>query len=155
MDSPVKISDANIAILSLEGLNKVEIAKKTGKDRGTIANILNKDGIRQIIMDGFAEHNFTISMLLKKNIDMLDAKKEIPLSGELVEVEDNVAQATAMKEINQIYGIHAPKQLDVRASAAEASTEELADQVESSLQEFRVAAKTEQSPNPQGSDSTQ
>ena len=105
------------------------------------------------MLDAFGEHGFTLSLFAKKNIDMLGAKKSIPIEGELEEVDDNVAQVTAMKELNSIYGVHAPKQLDVRASAAEASLEELTDQADAALEELGMVA--EQPRSLIGSDSTQ
>ncbi len=151
--STVKMADANIAVLKMKGLNDTEIAEQVNHTRKTVAKILDKPAIRQMMLDALGEHDFTLGKLAKKNIDMLSAKKEISVSGELTEVEDNIAQVTAMKELNSIYGVHAPKQLDVRASAAEASLEELADQVEASCEEFAVDTELEQSANPEGSDS--
>lgn len=148
---PVKIKDANIAVMKMDGLNNIQIAEKANLDRKTVAGILDKPAIRQMMLDALDGHGFTLSKLAKKNIDMLSAKKYCKDKCE--EVDDNVAQVGAMKELNSIYGVHAPKQLDVRASAAEASIGELADQVEASLEEFGVVAETEQSPNPKGSDS--
>ncbi len=152
---PVKMKDANVAVLKMQGLTNIEIADKANLDRKTVSVILDKPAIRQIMMDGLEEHGFTISQLAKKNIDMLSAKKQIPLNGELKEVDDNTAQATALKELNSIYGVHAPKQLDVRASAAEASIGELTEQADAALKEFDMVAELEQSPNPKGSDSPQ
>ncbi len=133
---PVRMKDANLAMLKMGGMNNTEIAEKANLTRKTVAGILDKPAIRQMMLDALGEHKFTLSMLAKKNIDMLSAKKKIPLGGELEEVDDNVAQVTAMKELNSIYGVHAPKQLDVRASATEASLEELTEQADAALEEF-------------------
>lgn len=135
---PVRAKDANMAIMKMSGLNNTEIAEESGLTRKTVGVILDKPAIRQMMMDALGEHEFTLSKLAKKNIDMLSAKKSIPLNGEMVEVEDNVAQVTSMKELNSIYGVHAPKQLDVRASAAEASLEELTEQADAALEEFNL-----------------
>ena len=139
----VKMSDANIAAMSMQGMTKVQIAEETNLERRTVAKILDKPAIRQMMLDALEGHGFTLSMLAKKNIDMLNAKKEILVQGNLTEIEDNVAQITAMKEVNSIYGVHAPKQLDVRASAAEASVDELANQVEASLEELDMVTELE------------
>ena len=150
---PLKAKDANVAILKMQGLNNIQIAEKANMDRQTVAIILDKPAIRQMMLDALGEHGFTLSILAKKNIDMLSAKKSIPLAGELTEVDDNVAQVTAMKELNSIYGVHAPKQLDVRASAAEASLEELTKQADASLEELSMVGELEQPANPDRSDS--
>ena len=144
---PVKIKDANIAVMKMQGLNNVQIAEETNLTRKTVAGILDKPAIRQMMLDALGEHGFTLNKLAKKNIDMLGAKKKIPLAGELKEVDDNVAQVTAMKELNSIYGVHAPKQLDVRASAAEASLEELTNQADAALEEFGMVAEQPASPD--------
>ncbi len=138
---PVRAKDATIAIMKMHGLTNVQIGEEVNLTRKTVGKVLDKPAIRQMMMDALAEHEFTLSMLAKKNIDMLGAKKKIPVSGTLTEVEDNQAQTTAMKELNSIYGVHAPKQLDVRASAAEASLEELTDQADDALEEFGMATK--------------
>ena len=92
-------------------------------------------------------------MLAKKNIDMLSAKRWMFANLKYKEVDDNVAQVSAMKELNSIYGVHAPKQLDIRASAAEASLEELTDQADAALEELGMVA--EQPASLVGSDSTE
>ncbi|KKN29385.1 hypothetical protein LCGC14_0844590 [marine sediment metagenome] len=150
---PLKAKDANVAILKMQGLNNIQIAEKANMDRQTVAIILDKPAIRQMMLDALGEHGFTLSILAKKNIEMLSAKKSIPLGGELAIVDDNVAQVTAMKELNSIYGVHAPKQLDVRASAAEASLEELTKQADASLEELSMVGELEQPANPDRSDS--
>ncbi len=134
----VRGKDANIAVMKMGGMTNTDIAEESGLTRKTVGAILDKPAIRQMMMDALGEHEFTLSKLAKKNIDMLSAKKEISVSGTLTEVADNQAQVTAMKELNSIYGVHAPKQLDVRASAAEASLEELTDQADAALAEFNL-----------------
>ncbi len=146
---PVRARDANVALLRMSGLNNVQIAEETNVTRKTVKAILDKPSIRQMMMDALAEHEFSLSKLAKKNIDMLSAKKYT--KGIKGKVDDNVAQATAMKELNSIYGVHAPKQLDVRASAAEASIEELTDQADAALEEFGMV--TEQPAGSGGNDS--
>ncbi len=146
-----RAKDANIAILKMGGLNNTDIAKETNLTRKTVKKILDKPSIRQMMMDAFTENGFTLSMLAKKNIDMLNAKKWT--QGKTEQVDDNVAQATAMKEMNSIYGVYAPKQLDIRASAAEASLEELTDQVDTALEELDMGA--EQPRSLVGSDSAE
>ena len=136
MELPVRAKDANIAILKMGGMGVGQIAGEVDLDRKTVTKILDKPAIRQMMMDALAEHEFTLSKLAKKNIDMLSAKKYQLAGKGLKHVDDNVAQATAMKELNSIYGVHAAKQLDVRASAAEASLEDLADQADAALEEL-------------------
>ncbi len=146
----VREKDINIAVMKMGGLNNTDIAKETNLTRKSVKAILDKPSVRQMMMDSLAEHQFTLSMLAKKNIDMLSAKK-FP-KGKDEPVDDNVAQATALKEMNSIYGVYAPKQLDIRASATEASLEELTDQADAALEEFNMVA--EQPRSLVGSDST-
>ncbi len=153
MELPVRAKDANIAILKMGGMGVGQIAGEVDLDRKTVTKILDKPAIRQMMMDALAEHEFTLSKLAKKNIDMLSAKKKVLVAGGLEEIDDNVAQVTAMKEMNSIYGVHAPKQLDVRASAAEASLEELTNQADAALEELGMVA--EQPASFVGSDSTE
>ncbi len=148
-----RAKDANVAILKMSGLNNVEIAKETNLTRKTVKVILDKPSIRQMMMDALTENNFTLSMLAKKNIDMLSAKRWTFGNGKYKQVDDNVAQTAAMKELNSIYGVYAPKQLDIRASASEASLEELTHQADAALEEFSMVA--EQSASLIGSDSTE
>ncbi len=147
----VKIKDANLAMMKMSGLNNVQIAEEANLTRKTVAGILDKPEIRQMMLDALGEHEFTLSKLAKKNIDMLSAQKYCKDKGE--EVDDNVAQVGAMKELNSIYGVHAPKQLDVRASAAEASLEDLTNQADAALEELGMV--TEQSASSDRSDSPQ
>ena len=136
----VRAKDASVAVLKMSGLNNVEIAKETNLTRKTVKVILDKPSVRQMMMDAFTENKFTLSMLAKKHVDMLSAKRDITVQGEREEVDDNVTQVAAMKELNSIYGVHAPKQLDVRASASEASLEELTDQADAALKELGMVA---------------
>ncbi len=135
---PIKAKDASVAVLKMSGMNNVQIAEKANLTRKTVGIILDKPAIRQMMMDAFTDQKFTLSMLAKKNIDMLSAKRWMFADKKYKEVDDNVAQVTAMKEMNSIYGVHAPKQLDVRASAAEASLEELTEQADAALEEFSL-----------------
>ncbi len=144
-------TDSKIAIMKMSGWTNTDISKKVNLTRKTVKKILDKPSIRQIMMDALTENKFTLNMLAKKNIDMLSAKKFA--KGKTEEVDDNVAQVTAMKELNSIYGVYAPKQLDIRASAAEASLEELTDQADAALEELGMVA--EQPGSLVGSDSTQ
>ena len=137
----VREKDANIAVLKMGGMNNVDIAKETNLTRKSVKIILDKPSVRQMMMDAFTEHKFTLSMLAKKNIDMLSAQRWAFGNGKYKRVDDNVAQVTAMKELNSIYGVYAPKQLDIRASAAEASLEELTHQADAALEEFDVVAE--------------
>ncbi len=146
-----KPQDVNVAVLKMGGLTNTDIAKETKLTRKTVKVILDKPSIRQLMMNSFTENKFTLSMLAKKNIDMLSAKKYA--KGTTEEVDDNVAQVAAMKEMNSIYGVYAPKQLDIRASATEASLEELIDQADAALEELGMAA--EQPASLTGSDSTE
>ena len=134
-----KVLNANIAVLKMGGLSDVDIAKEVDLTRKTVRKILDKPSVRQLMMEALTENKFTLSMLAKKNIDMLSAKKFA--KGKTEEVDDNVAQATAMKELNSIYGVYAPKQLDIRASAAEASLEDLTGQVDAALEELGMVAE--------------
>jgi predicted transcriptional regulator len=152
-DVPVRAKDAGIAMLKMRGMNNVQIAEEVSLSRKTVGKILDKPAIRQMMMDALAEHEFTLSKLAKKNVDMLSAKKEVQVGKKLIETDDNVAQVTAMKELNSIYGVHAPKQLDVRASAAEASLEDLTVQADAALEELGMA--TEQPTSSGGNDSTE
>lgn len=149
---PVKIKEVNIATMKMQGLTNVQIAEEANLTRKTVAVVLDKPEIRQMMLDALGGHGFTLSMLAKKNIDMLSAKKTVLLGGKAKDLDDNVAQVVAMKELNSIYGVHAPKQLDVRASAAEASLEELTDQVETSIEELSMAGELEQPANSDRSD---
>ena len=137
----VREKDINIAVLKMSGMSDVQIAEETNLTRKTVKVILDKPSIRQMMMDALAENQFTLSMLAKKNIDMLSAHRYVFKNGEYKKVDDNVAQATAMKEMNSIYGVYAPKQLDIRASATEASLEELTDQADAALKEFDMVAE--------------
>ena len=148
-----KAKDTNVAVLKMSGLNDVQIAKETNLTRKTVKVILDKPSIRQMMIDAFTEHKFTLSMLAKKNIDMLSAERYVFKNGNYKKVADNVAQVAAMKEMNSIYGVYAPKQLDIRASATEASLEELTDQVDAALEELDMGA--EQSRSLVGNDSTE
>ncbi len=144
---------ANIALLKMRGLTTTQIAKETNLTRKTVKVILDKPSIRQMMMDALAENKFTLSMLAKKNIDMLSATRYVFKKEGYKKVDDNVAQVAAMKELNSIYGVYAPKQLDIRASAAEASLEDLIDQADTALEELDVVAV--QPASLTGSDSTQ
>ncbi len=137
----VRAKDANVAILKMSGLNDVQIAKETNLTRKTVKVILDKPSIRHMMMDALTENKFTLSMLAKKNIDMLSATRYAFVSGEYKKLDDNVAQVAAMKELNSIYGVYAPKQLDIRASATEASLEELTDQADAALEELGMVAE--------------
>ena len=147
----VREKDANIAILKMGGMNNVEIAAETNLTRKSVKTILDKPSVRQMMLDALTENKFTLSKLAKKHIDMLSAKKFA--KGKAEPVDDNVAQVTAMKELNCIYGVHAPKQLDIRASASEASLEELTHQADAALEELSMVA--EQPRSLIGSDSTE
>ncbi len=135
----VRPKDLKIVELKMRGLGNTKIAAKTNLTTQSVRIILDKPSVRQMMREAFEEHGFTLSMLAKKNVDMLSTRKEIRLGGKLVEVDDNVAQATALKELNSIYGVYAPKQLDIRASAAETSLEDLTDQADAALEEFGMA----------------
>ena len=150
----VKPKDANVALLKMSGLTNVQIAKEVDVTRKTVKTILDKPSIRHMMIDAFSEHKFTLNMLAKKNIDMLGAKKyEYRKDGGYKKIDDNVAQVAAMKELNSIYGVYAPKQLDIRASATEASLEDLTVQANDALEELGMV--TEQPASLTGSDSTQ
>ncbi len=146
-----RAKDVKIAILKMKGLGDTEIGKQTNLTRKSVRTILDKPSIRQMMMDALTEHKFTLSKLAKKNIDMLSAKKYAKDTTTLV--DDNVAQAAALKELNSIYGVYAPKQVDIRASAAEASLEELTNQADAALEELGMVA--EQPRSLTGSDNTE
>ncbi len=136
----LKAKGAKIAVLKMGGMTTTQIAKETNLTRKTVAVILDKPSVRQMMMDALVEHKFTLSMLAKKNIEMLSVQKWLFTNGKYKKVDDNVAQATAMKEMNSIYGVYAPKQLDIRASATEASLEDLTDQADAALEELGMVA---------------
>ncbi len=133
--------DAEVAIMKMGGLNITQISKEVNLTRKTVRAVLDKPSIRQMMMDALTENQFTLNKLAKKNIEMLSAKKSMFANGECKEVDDNVAQVGAMKELNSIYGVYAPKQLDIRASATEASLEELTDQADAALEELNMVAE--------------
>ncbi len=151
LDPTAKAKGSHIATLKMGGMTTTNIAKEVNLTRKTVKAILDKPSVRQLMMDAFTKHKFTLSMLAKKNIKMLSAKKFA--KGTKEKIDDNVAQVAAMKEMNSIYGVYAPKQLDIRASAAEASLEELTDQADAALEELGMVA--EQPRSLIGNDSTQ
>ncbi len=153
LKTTVKTKGSNIAVMKMGGMTNTQIAKETNLTRKTVKAILDKPSVRQMMMDAFTENKFTLNMLAKKHIDMLSAKRWMFANGKYKEFDDNVAQVTAMKEMNNIYGVYAPKQLDIRAFATEASLEELTDQADAALEELSVVA--EQSAGLIGSNSTE
>ncbi len=153
LKATVKTKGSNIAVMKMGGMTNTQIAKETNLTRKTVKAILDKPSVRQMMLDAFTEHKFTLNMLAKKNIDMLNATRYVFKNGAYKKVDDNVAQVAAMRELNSIYGVYAPKQLDIRASATEASLEELIDQADAALEEFDMVA--EQPRSLVGSDSTE
>ncbi len=131
--------NAKIAVMKVSGKNNTEIAEEVGLNRKSVKAVLDKPAIREMILHSISEHEFTLSMLAKKHIEMLSATKEISVAGVLTEVADNVAQVAAMKELNSIFGVYAPKELDIRASTAERSLVDLTAEAEAAIRELGLS----------------
>ncbi len=122
----ITMKDAEIAVGMLEGKSSYEIAETVGLHRQTVYRHMQSEDVRGLLINALEQKNFTIKDLAQKNIDMLSAKKTIAVGDETEEVDDNPAQTAAVKEMNLIHGVHAPKQVDLRDKTAQASLEDLA-----------------------------
>ncbi|KKK77534.1 hypothetical protein LCGC14_2852620, partial [marine sediment metagenome] len=113
---------------------------------------MQSEDVRGLLISALVEKNFTIKDLAQKNIDMLSAKKTIAVGDETEEVDDNPAQTAAVKEMNLIHGVHAPKQVDLRDKTAQASLEDLAKMLEEADAGLEVGPEPTESEGSPGTD---
>lgn len=134
---------------------QMEVAKDMGLHRNTVCRVMNSETARQLMVGALEQAGVTVAKLAKKHADLLDAKKEMNVDGELETVNDNVTQLGVLKELNSIYGTHAPKEFDIRGSTAQAPLDELADAAQASLEQLRLDGPAGEPATPAGIDNAE
>ncbi len=148
----IKIKDAEIAVGVMQGKSSHKIAQEVGLHRNTVYRHMQSEDVRGLMINALVEKNFTIKDLAQKNIDMLSAKKTVVVGNKTKIIDDNPARGLALKEMNSIHGVHAPKQVDLRDKTAQASLEDLAQMLEEADAGLEVGPEPAESEGGPGTD---
>jgi len=109
----------------IDGKTLDKTAEIVGVSRKTVSRTKSKVSYHELAQAALEQKGLTVDVYAGKLIEKLDARKGVNYDGERIEEDDNVAQMTALKEVAQIYGVHAPREIDLKHSLASASDEEL------------------------------
>jgi len=109
----------------VEGMTAQQTAEQLEISRKTVQRTKTKASYHELAQAALQEKGMTVQEYARKLIEKLDAKKGVNYGGERIEEDDNVAQVAALKEVAGIYGVHAPKEIDLKHSLASASDEEV------------------------------
>lgn len=119
------LRDLEVLTLDIEGKTGEEIAEKVGVSRKTVVNTKAKPAYRDLMIGALEVHKFGVNDIAKKLVSMTDAQKAINVDGTLEIVEDNTTQLGAVRKLCDIFGVDAPKELDIKATTAAMTNEEL------------------------------
>jgi transcriptional regulator with XRE-family HTH domain len=120
------LRDLEIAKRELEGVPQEQIAEEVGVCRKTVHNTKAKPAYRDLMLSALENNKFGVNDLAKKLVELVDARKSLNVDGQIHIVEDNVTMLGAARKLCDILGVDAPKELDIKASTANMTNEELA-----------------------------
>ena len=112
-----------------------QTAQELGISRDTVKRTKLRSSYNELGQQALEYQALTIDKYIEKLIKKLDATKGVNYGGRKIEEDDNVAQMAALKEIGNIYGVHAPEQHNIQHTLAGTSDEDLD-------REFEAAAKS-------------
>ena len=124
-ETPLTLRDLEVAKRDLAGKTGDEIAEEVGVCRKTVVNTKAKPAYRDLMLSALESNQFGVNDLAKKLVELVDARKSLNVDGTIHIVEDNVTMLGATRKLCDILGVDAPKELDIRASTANMTNEEL------------------------------
>lgn len=121
----------------IEGKNMAQCAREIGVSSRTLRNYKADDDYREMAIKHLETSELNgLQGTVSKLVKALDSKRPIVLnnadgSTRITHVDDKATQMTALKEIVQIYGLHAPKKENVTAEISISSDEDIYREIES------------------------
>lgn len=126
MESQLECNDSNAVT-----------AEKIGCSTKTVSRTKKKQAYRDLVINKLAEREYSPETYADNMIAHTKAKKTIvSKDAGVFQVADNTTRLTADIELGEIYGVKAPKQIDLKHSMAAMSDEELREEVQKSQEEF-------------------
>ena len=119
------LRDLEVMKRDLAGQTGDQIAEELKVCRKTVTNTKAKPAYRDLIIGALEQEQFQVGDLAKKLVTLSNARKDLNVDGVLHTVDDNVTRLGAVRKLCDIYGVDAPKEIDVRATTAQMSNEEL------------------------------
>jgi hypothetical protein len=135
----------------LQGKTIKETARLMNTSVDTVKRIKRKPAFRDLMVEAIERNDYNLDLHAKRLIRQTTAQKSINIGGAKEYEDDNPSILKALDMISNIYGLYAPKQLEL-AGATGASDEELASEIEEALGEQGLALEAgEQSDSPEDS----
>jgi len=116
----------------VEGKTYKETSEELGISANCIADAKKLDAYREAVLQT-AEERWSVA---EKIVDQLDEGFAATKKTKFGEQADGVRRIQALKELNTIAGVYAPKQFDLKHSMAAMSDDELGKAVDASVKEL-------------------
>ena len=119
------LRDLEVMKMDLEGQAGDEIAEELKVCRKTITNTKSKPAYRDLILSALEQEEFTVQKLAGKLVTLTEARKDMNVDGTIHTTDDNTTRLGAVRKLCDIFGVDAPKELDIKASTAQMTNDEL------------------------------
>jgi len=119
-----------------EGLSVRKTAEVMGIGVRTVLRTEQKKAYRDVAIKEMEEQGFPVKSYIEKMIGLTEAEKEINVNGALAEVADNPIQLSATEALGDIYGLKAPKDLNLKHTMDAVGDDELEDALNKSAEEI-------------------
>jgi hypothetical protein len=135
----------------LEGNTLKETAEILNTSIDTIKRIKKKPAFRDMAIEEMNDLGYSIRKHMDKLIKKTDAQKPFYFNQELIYVDDNPSQMKALDTITDVYGLRAPKQMELSGSTSSSDAELFAEIEEAAENTGLVQESGEQSDSPEDS----
>jgi hypothetical protein len=129
--------------VEVDGLTWPQTMEKIGVSYCAIARAKKKPEYRELVIAALEAKGKTPEAFASKLIQMLDKTREVNVNGELVAIDDNVAQTAALNKWGDILGVDAPKETNIRDITGQ-SDEELDREIAAAAEQFGLDERPEQ-----------
>jgi hypothetical protein len=146
---PAKEDPNTLKLRDLEVFQAHEIQNKTlaqtaqevGVSVDTVKRIKKKPAYRDLSLDALERYNHGIDIHVKALIEKTKAQKCIVMGTTHWYEDDNPTQMKALDAITDIYGIRAPRHIELSGNLTSASDEELFGEIEDAVQSTGLVPK--------------
>ena len=130
-DKPLTKRDAQVFQMSVvEGKTNVAIAKELDICTRTVQDTKKKSNYREIAIQALAKSEFGLDLHMGNLVELTKATKTLVSEGKVFSDADNPVRLGASKELSSIYGIYAPKEVNVEHTIGAMSDNELFNEIQ-------------------------
>ena len=120
-----------------------ETAALVNVSRETVKRTTHKEAYNELAIQALENNAIGVEKYAEKVAEQLEAQKSMNISGKKEEVPDNNARIQAIKEVGNVYGLYAPREISLH-SVASIPDEELADEIGKAAQDQLGGVQREQ-----------